>query len=177
MNDANTLAVISGRIDRNALLRQLDGTVPGISVVYERSVLYPYAYFEASCTVPTISGEKSVSLNGLVDGINGHGMTCDEFSTEATTSSSDKVLYSQIRVDEALRIARRTLTHALSGKLKMIAPFDVRLEARGTVYKRFFIVRIGNDRLMVDSISGHMQPLRARPNVASVGASVRSGAA
>ena len=62
---------------------------------------------------------------------------------------------------EAGKIAQRTVTHQLGKKLKMIAPFDVTLDMKGMVYRSFWIVRIGDSRIMVDSVTGSMHPVRA----------------
>ena len=161
MSKTRSLAVMRERFDRNDVLRMLGRDVPGFPVVFERSVLYPYAHFEARCKVPTIGGRKSISLGCVVDGINGHGMTCDAITTDDSDAAGDTLLRSQVSADDAQEIARQTLTHSLGRKLKMIAPFDVHLESRGTVCKRFFIVCIGNDRVMIDSVSGQTQAMRA----------------
>ena len=43
----------------------------------------------------------------------------------------------------------------------MIAPFDVSLEATGVIYRSFWIVRIGDVRIMLDSVTGSTHPLVA----------------
>ncbi len=71
------------------------------------------------------------------------------------------VMPSKITASDARQTAQRTVTHRLGKQLKMIAPFDVQLEATGTVYKRFWIIRIGDGRIMADSVTGNMHPLSA----------------
>ncbi len=45
--------------------------------------------------------------------------------------------------------------------MRMIAPFDVVLESSTLIYRGFWIVRVGTGRIMLDSVTGGMQSLRA----------------
>jgi len=102
-----------------------------------------------------------MSVGCLVDGINGFGATADPFSTGHAFACDEIRLQPKITNDEARRIALRTVTHRLSRQLRMIAPFDVQLEAGGIIYKRFWIIKIGSGRIMTDSVTGNMHPLSA----------------
>jgi hypothetical protein len=153
--------VIRERVDSATALQNVAGMTDDVSVVVEGSVLYPYFGFTARCSVPTMIGKKELTIDCLVDGINGHGATADSFSTEQAVARDEVRLRSKITDDEARRMAQRTVTHRLGKQLKMIAPFDVQLEAAGTVYKRFWIIRIGDGRIMADSVTGNMHPLSA----------------
>ena len=53
------LTVIREQVDSATALQNIAGMTGGVSVVVERSVLYPYIRFTASCSVPTID-RKSV---------------------------------------------------------------------------------------------------------------------
>ncbi len=161
MTRERTLTVIRGQIDAGAVLQDLADKATGVPVVLERSVLYPYSWFKARCRVPTIGGTKTITVDCLVDGINGHGMTADAFASDAIIDAGEKILCPIVNNDDAREIAQRTVTHGLGKKLKMIAPFDVCPEEQGTVYKRFWIVRMGAGRAMIDSVTGGMHPLRA----------------
>lgn len=162
MNSDRRLTVICGQVDCGTALRHISEQTAGIAVAFERSVLYPYLWFTAQCSVPTIGGRKAISVDCLVDGVNGHGATTDAFLTDTVRLSDETQLPRGITRDASRRTAQRTVTHRLGKKLKMIAPFDVRLEERGTVYKRFWIVRVGDGRVMIDSVTGSMHPLSAR---------------
>ena len=153
--------IIRERVDSTAALQNVVGMTDDIPAVIEGSVLYPYIGFTAQCSVPTMIGKKEICIDCLVDGVNGHGATADSFSTERMVASDEVKLQSTITDDEARRTAQRTVTHRLSKQLKMIAPFDVQLNAAGTVYKRFWIIRIGDARIMADSVTGNMHPLSA----------------
>ena len=111
--------------------------------------------------MPTIGGTKTITVDCLVDSINGLGMTADAFATDEIVDAGEKTLCPIVNNDDAREIARRTVTHRLGKKLKMIAPFDVCLEEQGTVYKRFWILRMGAGRAMIDSTTGGMHPLSA----------------
>ncbi len=158
MNKEKTLTVIREQVDSTTALRNVE-VMTDVPAVIEESVLYPYIGFTACCTVPTMIGKKKVSVTCLVDGVNGLGATADSFRTEEALAHDDVRLQSKITADDAQRTARRTVTHRLGKKLKMIAPFDVQLETTGIVYKRFWVIRIGDGRIMADSVTGNMHPL------------------
>jgi hypothetical protein len=160
MNKGKMLTLIRGEIDANAALRNLEGMTAHIPVV-ERSVLYPYSRFTATCEVPTMIGRKSMTMNCLVDDINGHAATADDFATDTIDSLNETCLQAAISDDDAKRAARRTVAHRLGKRLRVIAPFNVQLESAGKVYRRFWIIRIGGQRIMTDSVTGGMHPLDA----------------
>lgn len=160
MSKEGILEVICGEIDASAALRNVEGIGGHIPVV-EQSVLYPYRRYTVRCDVPTMIGNKSMTLNCLVDGINGHAATTDDFATDKHNSLRERRLQTFIPDDDAKRAARRTVTHRLGKKLRMIAPFNVQLESAGTVYRRFWIIRIGEQRIMTDSVTGNMHLLDA----------------
>ena len=155
------LTVIREQVDSATALQNIAGMTDGVSGVVERSVLYPYIRFTASCSVPTMIGRKAISLDCLVDGINGLGATADPFSTGQLVLCDEVRLQPKITTDEAQRTAQRTVTHQLGRQFRMIAPFDVQLEAAGTIYKRFWIIMIGDGRIMTDSVTGNMHTLSA----------------
>ena len=124
-------------------------------------MVYPYYRFKAGCKIPTIIGKQDVTVDCLVDGINGLGATADPFATDQLNVTDENQLKPELSNCEAVKIAHRTVTHQLGKKLKVIAPFDVTLEATGLVYRSFWIVRIGDSRIMIDSVTGGTHPLSA----------------
>ena len=161
MAEERKLAVIRERVDSTAALQNVASMTDDVPAVIEGSALYPYIAFTAQCAVPTMIGKKEITVDCLVDGVNGHGATADPFSTKQMVSCDEVMLELKITDDEAQRTAQRTVTHRLGKQLKMIAPFDVQLESAGTVYKRFWIIRIGDNKVMADSVTGNMYPLSA----------------
>lgn len=161
MNKGKTMRVIRGEVDVHAALENARAMAAGAPVAAAQSVLYPYFGFRAHCTIPTFVGTRTVSINCLVDGLNDAGATADSYMTDVLYASNEVRLEAIVSQVEAERTARQTMTHGLGRKLKMIAPFDVHLELAGIVYKRFWIVRIGDARIMTDSVTGHMHPLNA----------------
>ncbi len=161
MNKEQTLSIIRQRVDSTTALQNVAGMTDNVPVFVESSVLYPYIGFTARCSVPTIIGKTAMTVDCLVDGINDLGATAESFSTELTVACDEVRLQSKITASDARQTAQRTVTHRLGKQLKMIAPFDVQLEATGVVYKRFWIIRIGDGRIMADSVTGNMHPLRA----------------
>lgn len=161
MNKEKVLNVILEQVDSTTALRNVAGMTGNVPVVNEGSVLYPYIGFTARCSVPTIVGKKAMTVDCLVDGINGLGATAESFSTAEIVASDELQLQSKITNGDARRTAQRTVTHRLGKELKMIAPFDVQLEATGVMYKRFWIIRVGDSRIMADSVTGNMHPLSA----------------
>jgi len=161
MADVKMLTVIREQVDASAALQSIHVVRGDVAGVVEQKLVYPYYLFRAGCKIPTIVGKQDVSVDCLVDGINGLGATADPFITEQLNVTDENHLKSEISNSEAVKVAHRTVTHQLGKKLKMIAPFDVTLEARGMIYRSFWIIRIGDRRIMVDSVTGGMHPLSA----------------
>jgi len=161
MADVKMLTVIREQVDASAALQSIHVARGDVAGVVEQKMVYPYYLFRADCKIPTIVGKQDVSVDCLVDGINGLGATADPFITEHLNVTDEDHLKSEISNSEAVKVAHRTVTHQLGKKLKMIAPFDVTLEAKGMIYRSFWIVRIGDSRIMVDSVTGGMHPLSA----------------
>ena len=156
-----TIAVIRGQVDTKSALLRIQSMAGGAAVEVEGSVLYPYFRFTGEGTVPTMIGRKSISVECLVDGINGLGATADPFSTEQLAASDEVLLQTAITAATARRSAQRTVTHRLTRRLRTISAFDIQLEAAGTIYKRFWIMRVGDGRVMTDSVTGNVHPLNA----------------
>ena len=161
MADEKMLTVIREQVDASAALQNIHAARGDVAGVIEQKLFYPYYRFKADCKVPTMIGKQDVAVDCLVDGINGLGATADPFITDKLMVTDENLLHPDISRDEAVKIAQRTVTHQLGKKLKMIAPFDVTLDAKGMIYRSFWIVRIGDSRIMIDSVTGGMQPLRA----------------
>ena len=98
----------------------------------------------------------------LVDAVNGLGATADSFELKKESVPGDSLLAAEIEPADANAIAHRTVTHRLGRKLRTIASFDVELQPRGLVHKRFWIVRTKAARVMVDSTNGGLHPLKMR---------------
>ena len=161
MADGNILTVIRERFDAPAALQSIQAASRNVAGTVERKLVYPYYRFKASCKVPTLIGKQDLSVECLVDSINGLGATADPFATDQLWMPGEVQLKPCISSDEAAKIAQRTVTHQLGRKLRMIAPFDVALASTGMIYRSFWIVRIGDGRIMIDSVTGSTHPLRA----------------
>ena len=161
MADEKMLTVIREQVDASAALQSIHSVRGDVAGVVEQKLYYPYYRFKAGCKVPTMIGKQDVAVDCLVDGINGLGATADPFATDQLNVSNENHLKPEITNCEAVKIAHRTVTHQLGKKLKMIAPFDVTLEATGLVYRSFWIVRIGDSQIMVDSVTGGTHALSA----------------
>ena len=153
------LKVIREQIDASAALQSVNTVRRDITAVVEQKLVYPYFQFTARCKVRTVVGKKEVTIACMVDGVNGHGATADHFSTDEILVPENSRLRLGISHDEATKIAQRTVTHQLGKKLKMIAPFEVALESIGLAYRSFWIVCVGDKRVMIDSVTGVMHPL------------------
>ena len=154
------LTVICGQFDSADALQRVESIAGDGSAEVEQQMFYPYFHLSARCSIPTIIGRKELTVDCLVDGINGSGATTDPFSTEQVAVPREIRLQPTCSHDEAVRVARRTLTHRLGKKMRMIAPFDVVLESTTLIYRGFWIVRVGTGRIMLDSVTGGMQSLR-----------------
>ncbi|RLA32347.1 MAG: hypothetical protein DRR11_08545 [Gammaproteobacteria bacterium] len=162
MVDKQLLNVIQQRIDARTALRSIDVLAGAATAHIERKMYYPYYSFTANCLVPTLFGKKEMTVNCLVDGVSGLGATAGAFSIEPETVSADDLLQLDVSAQEAERAARRTVSHQLSRKLRMIASFHMNIERQSIVYKGFWIIRSQDTLVMVDASSGGIHPLSSR---------------
>ena len=151
--------IVCGSITSRDALRLVSSLTGDKNVTLESEKTYPYYCFDVHCSVPTLAGRKDVSVLCLVDAVNGLGATADRFESGKASVRQENLLVAKIDNDAAAEIARRTVTHSMGRKLRMIATFEVALMPRGIVHKRFWIVRSRESRIMVDSTTGKLHPL------------------
>lgn len=156
------ISAIQQQVDAASALRSIDTLAGAATASVERKMYYPYYRFTANCTVPTLFGRKAMTVNCLVDAVSGLGATAGDFSIAFATVSADALLQLAVSAQEAERAARRTISHQLSRKLRMIASFKMDIEPQSVVYKGFWIIRSQDTLLMVDSSSGCIHPLSSR---------------
>lgn len=151
--------VVLGAISRRKALSLVSSLTGDMHVMLEPEKIYPYYYFDAHCSVPTLAGRKDISLQCLVDAVNGLGATADSFEAKTDRVRQEDVVSTAVQTDAAAAIAQRTVTHRMGRKLRMIASFDVAIVPRGIVHKRFWIVQTSAARIMIDSTTGKLHPL------------------
>lgn len=162
MANQSKLSVIQQQVDAATALHKIDGLAGVKAARIERKMYYPYYRFTANCVVPTLFGKKAMVVNCLVDGVNGLGATAGAYSSATVTAPTDALLQFVVSMQEAQRTARRTISHQLGRKLRMIASFEVDVEPQSIVYKGFWIIRTHDTLVMVDSSSGCIHPLSSR---------------
>ena len=162
MPDKAQAVVIRGALNATDALCVVASLTGDFEARVEKEVIYPYYCFDADCSIPTLAGRKALTMICLVDAVNGLGATADNFEQKNENLGAQTLLAAEIEPDAAGEIAHRTVTHRLGRKLRTIATFDVQLKARGIVHKRFWIVRTSDARVMVDSTSGGLHPLKLR---------------
>ncbi len=162
MSKREQVVVVRGSITSTDALCLVSSLTSDVEVQLKPEVIYPYYCFDANCSVPTMAGRKEIALICLVDAVNGIGATADNFELKTETLSAAKLLPIELDTQAAADIAQRTVTHRMGKKLRMIASFDVSIEPRGIVHKRFWIVQSSDARVMVDSTTGNLHPLKLR---------------
>ena len=162
MTDQQQIVVVRGAINATDALCVVASLTSDVEATVESEIIYPYYCFDADCSVPTLVGRKQLSMICLVDAVNGLGATADSFGLKKEAVSNDILLTSEIDNTEAKEIAHRTVTHRLGKKLRTISTFDVRVTPRGLIHKRFWIVKTSDARVMVDSTTGSLHPLKLR---------------
>lgn len=162
MNKQEKVVVVRGSITSIDALCLVSSLTGDIEAKLEPEVIYPYYCFDADCSVPTLVGRKDISLICLVDAVNGLGATADSFELKKETVPAKWLLPAELESEKAADIAQRTVTHRMGKKLRMIASFDVSIVPRGIVHKRFWIVQSSEARVMVDSTTGSLHPLKLR---------------
>jgi hypothetical protein len=158
----NQAIVIRGALNATDALCVVASLTGDFEARVESDIIYPYFCFDAECAIPTMVGRKSMTMICLVDAVNGLGATADNFELKNESVPAKSLLATEIEAEIAGDIALKTVTHRLGRKLRTISSFDVALKSRGLVHKRFWIVRTSEARVMVDSTSGGLHPLKLR---------------
>lgn len=162
MSKQEQVVVVRGSITSTDALCLVSSLTNDVEVQLRPDVVYPYYCFDANCSVPTLIGRKDVSLICLVDAVYGLGATANKFELKTESVLAASLLPPEIEIEAATDIAQRTVTHRMGRKLRMIASFDVSIVPRGMVHKRFWIVQSSDVRVMVDSTTGNLHPLKLR---------------
>ena len=162
MTDQQEVVVVRSAFTATEAMCVVASLTGDLDARIDSEVIYPYHCFVADCSVPTMAGRKQVSMICLVDAINGLGATADSFNLTTETLPQEQILEVDIEREEARVTARNTLTHALGRRLRMIASFDVALHSRGLIHKRYWVIATGDARVMVDSTTGGIHPLKLR---------------
>jgi len=162
MTKREQVVIVRGSITSTDALCLVSSLTGDVEVQLKPDVIYPYYCFDANCSVPTLAGRKEIKLICLVDAVNGLGATADNFELKTEALPVSKLLPVELDTRAATDIAQRTVTHRMGKKLRMIASFDVSIVPRGMVHKRFWIVQSSDARVMVDSTTGNLHPLKLR---------------
>ena len=156
------VVVIRGAINATDALCVVASLTSDVDATFESEIIYPYYCFDADCRVPTLIGRKQFSMICLVDAVNGLGATADSFELKKEILPLELLLAADIDDQAAAKIANRTVIHRLGRKLRTISTFDVGVASRGLIHKRFWIVKTSDARVMVDSTTGRLHPLKLR---------------
>lgn len=162
MTKDEQVVIVRGLITSADALCLVSSLTGDVEVQLQPDVIYPYYCFDASCSVPTLAGRKEIDLICLVDAVNGLGATADSFELKTETLTASKILPVELDAPAATEIAQRTVTHRMGRQLRVITSFDVSFVPRGIVHKRFWIVQSADARVMVDSTTGSLHPLKLR---------------
>ena len=156
------LNTIVGRVDASAAIHQVLSMTGDASAEIQRRLYYPYYRFSADCQIPTLGGRKAMTVDCLVDGVDGLGATTDPYSVDTLMVPTEDLLRVTVSSDDAWRAAHRIVTHQLTRRLRMLASFDTKLESHGVIYRCFWIIRVSQSIVTVDSLTGGVQPLNLR---------------
>jgi len=154
--------VIQESFNASKACKLISAMTNGEPAVIERKMYYPYFRFDGKCSVPGLFGRRATQLNCLVDAVNGLGATTDHFTVDHRQLDDGEIIATTISNDVAMRIAQRTVTHRLTRRLRMIAPFGLALKPQGVIYKGFWIVGCASAAVMIDSVTGGLHPLSER---------------
>lgn len=154
------IAIIAPNFDRHAALERIAGLDRKALARVEGAVYYPYFRFAATCRVPGLFSKRDLGAHCLVDGRRGIGATTVAFETIEEAVSDGEVLGALLSAEAARNAAQRFMTHAISRRTRTIARFGVELSHCGVVYKRFWLVRGGQHRFVVDSVTGQLHDIR-----------------
>lgn len=154
------VVVMPGEFDAAAAVDAVRNIGGSGDVRIDRAVWYPYFSFDASCRVPTFGGRRAVTVPCLVDAINGVAMTCDRFHAAEVQLESSALLAARVEYEAAANAARKIVLHQLGKRARMIANFHIDLDRPQLMYRRFWIVTVGERLSLVDSVSGAVQAMQ-----------------
>ena len=154
------ICVIATSFCDDAAVRRVRALVNTRNVQLEQAVYYPYHRFVLDGSVASWFGRRRLSAECLVDAQHGVASTSDPLTLVERFVDSAEMLPEITNAIEARNAALRYGQHAFSRLARAIASVDVNVQPLGTVFRRFSIVRAGPDRVMVDSVTGGLHPLR-----------------
>lgn len=153
------------QVDAAAALGIVESLAGTSSPAFERRVYYPYYWFRVNGRTRTLFGRHAISTSCLIDGRNGMGATADPFEVETSLVAADDVLTLRASAADADRAARRVVSHSLGRRFRMLADFGITTRALGLIYKAFWLVRVDELTVLVDSMTGSVHPLPADSGV------------
>jgi len=162
MSKMEMISLIKESLGSSDALHVVDAIAGSRVARLDRKIYYPYFWFSAECSAPTLFGNKPVSASCLIDGCSGIGATSDQFIVGESSVAAAAVLNRKTSENEAKRAAHGFLTHNLGRRLRTIGHFNVELEPLGLVHKAFWLVRCGGTVVMVDSLTGCLHTLGER---------------
>ena len=115
---------------------------------------YPYYLFQANYQVPILFLQKQLSVNCMIDALNGQAATTDGFQVFETEVAHEDVLVNRINKNQAKKYGKRFIINHLGRSLKCIANFDVSMCFKNTVYKSFWVFEMNGCSLIIDSVNG-----------------------
>jgi hypothetical protein len=154
--------IIRECVDANAALDLVMTVANGEQATIGQKMYYPYFQYNSRCSVPGLFGRRTAEITCLVDAVNGLGATAGRYHVDSRHLPYSELIDVAISGEKAARAAQRTVTHRLTRRLRVIAPFDLELEPKGIIYKGFWIVRSASATVMVDSVNGGLHPLNMR---------------
>ena len=120
----------------------------------ERAVYYPYLSFRTRYCLDTLFGRPRFESACLVDGRQGLVSTTDDFVTVELEPPPRDILDTRVEAVAAAAAVRRTMTHELGKKHRVLARLWLEIEPARPVYKKFWVVRCQGLRVLVDSATG-----------------------
>jgi hypothetical protein len=151
-----SVRIITVNVDDHEAVRIVDAIGDNADVSVNGRVYYPYYSFTATCLVPNFFGKTKVKTRCLVDASHGAASTADRFETQPLEVEGADIVRIGITADKARRQAVRYVSHALGRESRSIADFDVQLTGPEMVFKKFWLVRCGAHRFIVDSVTGRL---------------------
>jgi len=131
-----------------------DKSAPDLTYKTVSKSYYPYFFFQANYQVPILFLQKQLSVNCMIDALNGQAATTDGFQVFETEVAHEDVLVSRINENQAKKYGKRYMINHLGQSLKCIANFDVSMCFKNTVYKSFWVFEMNGCSLIIDSVNG-----------------------
>ena len=159
MNKDNLISVIEYDIYQKQAKEIASNLLMIDDLLSIKQFYYPYFYFKAECKMPLLYGRKKFTVNSMVDACSGHAATADLFDTKRKIVHQQELLIKRVKIETAKIKEKNYVIDHLNRKFKALGNYGISMKAKGEIYKLFWVLEYTNKSIVIDSITGDIEPL------------------